>query len=79
VGFLFCGLVCNALVRPVHTRHLIEEGTTMSRGEPVAGGGGSAGIGWKGTLGALVAWVAVGIPFAWGVWSTLVKAVALFS
>jgi hypothetical protein len=25
-----------------------------------------------------VAWVAVGIPLAWGVWSTLVKALALF-
>jgi hypothetical protein len=41
---------------------------------------GSHGIGFGGlSFAALLAWLAVGIPFAWGVWNTLVKAVALFS
>jgi dienelactone hydrolase len=41
---------------------------------------GSHGIGFGGfSFGALLAWLAVGIPFAWGVWNTLVKAVVLFS
>jgi hypothetical protein len=40
---------------------------------------GSHGIGFGGFSPAvLLAWLAVGIPFLWGVWNTLVKAVALF-
>jgi hypothetical protein len=40
---------------------------------------GSHGIGFGGfSFAVLIAWLAVGIPFLWGVWNTLVKAVALF-
>jgi len=78
VGFLFCGLLCNALVRPVHERHLMKETATASGSERVAVGRSSAPASWQAKVGALLAWFAVGIPFAWGVWNTLVKAVALF-
>jgi MFS family permease len=79
VGFLLVGLICNALVRPVHDRHLMTEDLEGTNG---AGGAmtGSFGIGFGGfSLGALIAWLLVGIPFFWGVWNTFVKAVVLFS
>lgn len=44
-----------------------------------AAGAGERGIGRGGlTLGALLAWLAVGVPIAWGIWTTLTKALILF-
>ncbi len=80
VGFLFVGLICNALVRPVHGRWLMSDAAADAVSSKAASPTGSFGIGLGGlTVGAILAWLAVGIPFAWGVWSTIVKAVALFS
>jgi MFS family permease len=77
VGFLLLGLICNALIRPVNPKWLMAEGTS---GPELKASTGSHGIGFGGlSFAALLAWLAVGIPFAWGVWNTLVKAVALFS
>ncbi|WP_072376842.1 OFA family MFS transporter [Hyphomicrobium sp. NDB2Meth4] len=79
VGFLLVGLICNALVRPVHSRWLMSD-PAADAGPSKVTPTGSFGIGLGGvSVGALLAWLAVGIPFAWGVWSTIVKAVALFS
>ena len=79
VGFLLVGLIANALVRPVHDRHLMKVDLEGMEG-PHATTTGSHDIGFGGlTFGALLAWIAVGIPFFWGVWNTLIKAVALFS
>jgi hypothetical protein len=79
VGFLLVGLVCNALVRPVHDRHLMKVDLEGMEG-PHDTSTGSHGIGFGGlSVGALIAWLLVGIPFFWGVWNTFIKAVALFS
>jgi MFS family permease len=79
VGFLLVGLICNALVRPVHAKWMMKD-TAAGAGPAKAVTTGSFGIGLGGlTIGTLLAWLAVGIPFAWGVWNTVAKAVALFS
>jgi len=79
VGFLLVGLIANALVRPVHDRHLMkDDGSSDAPAKAVSTG--SHGIGFGGmSFGALIAWLLVGIPFFWGVWNTLVKSVVLFS
>ena len=78
VGFLLIGLIANALIRPVNPKWLMKNGTGGTGEAKVSTG--SHGIGFGGfSFGTLLAWLAVGIPFAWGVWNTLVKAVALFS
>ena len=77
VSFLLVGLVCNALIRPVHSKRLMKENGKEMETKAMTG---AHGIGLGGfSFGALLAWLAVGIPFGWGVWNTLVKAVVLFS
>jgi len=79
VGFLACGLVCNALVRPVHARHLMAGDASERPLTPPVNAAAAQGVGFGGiTPGAAAAWLVVGIPFAWGVWTTLMKAVTLF-
>ncbi len=79
VGFLLIGLIANALIRPVHDKHLmkVDAEDQVETSKPTTTG--SHGIGFGGfSFGTLLAWLAVGIPFFWGVWNTIVKAVALF-
>jgi MFS family permease len=82
-GFLLVGLIANALVRPVAARWLMskeEIEAIQARSASSATAKGSHGIGRGGVSpGMLLAWIAVGIPFLWGVWKTLGKAVTLFS
>ena len=78
---LLGGLICNFLVKPVAEKYqmtdaelqaergLAHEVTSDSRAETAARG--SAGIG------TALAWLAVGIPFAWGLWTALQKAAVL--
>ncbi|WJS84369.1 OFA family MFS transporter [Paracoccus sp. TOH] len=82
-GFLALGLLCNALVRPLDEKWFMkpEEVAALQAGgkgaAPVEEG--SFGIGrGRFDLPALLAWAAVGIPLAWGVWMTARKTVALF-
>jgi MFS family permease len=80
-GFLVIGLIANALVRPLDDRWFMQErevAALQARG-PAAGATGSFGIG-AGKLDAtsVLAWAAVGIPIAWGVWITLSNAFVLF-
>ena len=94
-GMLVLGLICNQLVRPVASkwfmtdeelaaeRHLAHERALQSMDEErlAAGAGGAAGRAVVVTSPAIVAlaWLAVGVPLAWGFWKTLQKAFVLFS
>jgi MFS family permease len=83
-GMLVVGFVANLLVRPVadkwfmsdaelaEEKRLAHEKSAKDAGPSVTGTAG--GIGGF----ALVAWAAVGIPLAWGVWQTVQKALKLF-
>ena len=81
-SFLVAGFICNALIQPVSKKWLMEEAAAeaaesapAAKPKPV----GSFGIGFGGLTGpAAVAWLAVGIPIAWGVWKTLESAVKIF-
>lgn len=81
-GFLAVGLVCNLLVGPVNPKWLMPEDQSAQlqaqAGRP-SGPVGGYGITSGGLDGrALLAWLAVGIPIAWGVWKTLESASKLF-
>ena len=81
---LVAGFFCNLLIRPVAPKWFMkpEEVAALQDRQRVAGAAalGSFGIGRGGlSLGTAVAWTAVGIPLAWGVWVTLQKAFVLFT
>ena len=82
VGFLVVGLIANALVRPVARQWLMsdeEVAELQNTNGAAAVARGGQGIGRGGfSFTALIAWLAVGIPFLLGVWNTLSKAVDLF-
>jgi hypothetical protein len=81
-GLLVLGFLANLMIRPVNSRRF------MTNEEVVAASGiqgakllesGSFGIGRGGfNLAAIPAWLAVGIPIAWGVWQTGKTALILF-
>ena len=85
-GLLAIGFVCNLMIQPVDKKHYMTRAqiaeldagnNTMGGGSVVASGAGGAKV----TPMALVvaAWVAVGVPLAWGVYVTSLKAIALFA
>lgn len=85
VGFLAIGLVCNLLIRPLNAKWFMspeelahEKRLAHDRAVASEVGAGS-GIGGS-TPAAVVAlaWVAVGIPLAWGIWRTLESAAKFF-
>jgi MFS family permease len=85
-GLLVLGFICNLLVRPVHSKHHMTEEehqqikqyahkeTKATSAKSNGGGVGSASHPIKVAL----AWMAVGIPMAYGIWNTVLKAIALF-
>ena len=84
-GLVALGLACNAMVRPVADRHFMTEQELaaerkLAHDSAVA----QAGEGAGGAAGAVspvlvwLAWAAVGIPLAAGIWITLRKAAVLF-
>jgi MFS family permease len=81
-GLLVVGLVCNASVKPVAERHHLPVGTPDSQVDhPVVRGvepnpPARAARSRRPILAA--AWTAVGAPLAWGVASTVTRALALF-
>jgi MFS family permease len=81
-GVLVVGLICNTLIRPVHDRHVMTE-LELARERSAqhvgraTGDAASAARGGFG-VGVVLAWLAVGLPFAWGLWIALQKAAALF-
>jgi len=84
-GLLVIGFICNLLIKPVDHKYVMtpeqiaaldaaaHEATAATR--PAAVGAiGPPSPAWAITA----AWLAVGIPIAWGVWMTLKQAVKLF-
>ena len=84
-GLLVLGFLCNLMVRPVADKHFMTEAElAVERAYGHDSNVGSAQIlEWsadpKTKPLAIVAWLAVGIPLAWGIWITLQKTAALFS
>ncbi len=83
-GFLVVGLIANFLVRPLDRKWFMadSEVARLQAGAANRTGGipvGHFGIG-QGRLNlvTVLAWLAVGIPVAWGVWRTLLTAAKLF-
>ncbi|MFN0218044.1 MAG: OFA family MFS transporter [Hyphomicrobium sp.] len=84
-GLLVVGFVANLLVRPVNPKwhmtdaELAEERAKLHERTAVSETG-SFGIG-KGGLDAKAVpfWLLVGVPLAWGVWTTVQKAIGLFA
>jgi hypothetical protein len=81
-GLLFVGLVCNFFVKPVDPKYYMTDDDlarerALQREDRVSGSVDSAARGSFGA-GAVVAWLAVGIPFFIGLWIALAKAAALF-
>jgi hypothetical protein len=83
-GLLAIGFLCNLFVRPVDPKnymtpeqlaqlaaeqHLVTRPVTAAVGD-----NGAPSPGWL----VVAAWLAVGIPIAWGIWVTLQKAATLF-
>jgi MFS family permease len=86
-AMLLGGLLCNLLVRPVADRYYMTDAElaeerrlaheTASAATAANGAGGASFSGSQRGL-VFLAWLAVGIPLAWGIWITLTKAAKLF-
>ena len=81
-GFLLIGFIANALIGPVNKKWLMsEEELAATRlkaaAQPTQTGSFGIGLGGLSPM-VILAWLAVGIPFFWGVWNTLGKAAKLF-
>jgi MFS family permease len=79
---LFCGLICNAYVRPVNEKYYMTDEElarerALQHDDVVAEDALTAARGSFGLRG-LVAWLAVGVPFGIGLYIALQKAAALF-
>jgi hypothetical protein len=87
VGMLVIGLICNLLIRPVADKWFmtdaeLAEEKRLAHDRAVAaevgtGAGGSARVTASSTV--VLAWLAVGIPLAWGVYRTLISAGKFFN
>ena len=87
IGFLVIGLVCNLLIRPLnpkwfmsaeelaHEKHLAHDRAVANE---VGSGPGKGGGGNTPTALVALAWIAVGLPLAWGIWRTLESATKFF-
>ena len=83
-GLLAVGFICNLLIRPVDQKNYMtpeqlaqldaEQHLITRPGTAAAADNGTRSPGWL----VAAAWLAVGIPIAWGVWVTLQKAAILF-
>jgi MFS family permease len=85
-GMLLGGLICNLLVRPVADRFFMTDAQLAEErrrahevAAAAASGNGSQTFSGSGRSLVVLAWAAVGIPLAWGIWITLTKAAKLFS
>jgi MFS family permease len=82
-SFLVVGFICNALVRPVAAKWLMTSEETgrfqaSAAADPTAYGSHGIGLGGGFNVKTLLAWAAVCIPLAWGVWKTLDSAAKIF-
>jgi predicted histidine transporter YuiF (NhaC family) len=87
VAFLVVGLVCTLLIRPVDPKYFMsEEELAQERrlaheraAANAVSGTGQASVAASSPVTAILAWAAVGIPLAWGVWMTLSSAAKFFN
>jgi MFS family permease len=87
VGMLVVGLICNLLVRPVADKYFMSDEELahekrLAHEKAIAAEMGSASARDNDAVSPLVvalAWLAVGIPLAWGVYRTLVAAAKFFN
>lgn len=83
-GLLVVGFIANLMVRPVDAKwHMSDAEIAAEQAKLMHGKvtvqSGSFGIGKGGIDAKAVAfWLLVGIPLAWGIWNTFVKALTLF-
>jgi MFS family permease len=81
-GMLVIGLICNYLIKPVEKKWYMtadEVAKLQAASARTAASTGSHGIGFGGLDAKAAAfWAFVGIPLAWGVWTTLVSAAKIF-
>ena len=82
-ALLVIGLACNLLVRPVAARWVMtdvelanERRLAHERSTPAAAG--AVASGGTSPAALVLAWLAVGLPIAWGAYRTLQSAVQLF-
>jgi len=84
---LLLGFFCNLLIRPVAGKWFMSaEQLAYERKLAHERAGEGLGSGWVAaatsggttSMTMVLAWGAVGIPLAWGVWVTLQKAIVLF-
>ena len=81
-GMLVLGFIANSLVRPVNQKWFMKDSEVAElnakANSAAATINGSHGIGLGGlTPKALLAWLGVGIPLAWGVWITIQSALKI--
>ena len=86
VGFLVVGLIANLLIRPVDQKYFMsdaelaeEKRLAHERAVATAVTGTGAATAPSSPAVVVLAWMAVGIPLAWGVWQTLISAGKLFN
>lgn len=85
VGMLVVGLIANLLVRPVADKHFMTDAELahekkLAHDKAVAAEVGAGGNSTERTSTAVVvlAWLAVGLPLAWGTYKTLLSAAKFF-
>jgi hypothetical protein len=86
VGMLAIGLICNLMIRPLADKwfmtdaELAEEKRLAHERAAAAevGPGGAVSDGTVNPAIVVLAWLAVGIPLAWGVYKTLISAAKFF-
>jgi MFS family permease len=85
-GLLVAGFICNLLIRPLAKKWFMKDEevkalqaafheTAAATGVKSVAGAAKAG---GPDITAMLAWAAVGIPLAWGIWITVDKALVLF-
>jgi hypothetical protein len=86
VGMLLVGLVCNLLVRPVSEKHFMtdaelaeEKRLAHERAKAAEVGSSQGAFHQTRPLTVALAWAAVGLPLAWGVYRTLLSAAKFFN
>ncbi|MEP6505325.1 MAG: MFS transporter, partial [Betaproteobacteria bacterium] len=88
VGFLAVGLIANLLVRPVAQKHFMTDDELAEErrlaheraaASAVSGGAVAADGAVSKPMTVALAWAAVGIPLAWGVYMTLINVSKFFN
>jgi hypothetical protein len=85
-GMLVLGFICNAMIKPVAEKYFMSDDELaterkLAHDRAVAaevGTAAGAGGGASSPVVVALAWLAVGLPLAWGVMTTLEKAAVLF-